>query len=51
MYRLDSPDWIKNKKATKNPNNKKDSKCFQYTVIVGLNYKEIKKDPQKMTKM
>ena len=25
---IDSPDWIKNKKATKNPINKKDKKCF-----------------------
>ena len=25
----DSPDWIKNKKATINPVNKKDNKCFQ----------------------
>ena len=32
----DSPDWIKNKKATINPINKKDSKCFQYVVAVEL---------------
>ena len=25
---IGSPDWIKNKKATKNPINKKDKKCF-----------------------
>ena len=25
---IDSPDWIKNKKATINPINKKDNKCF-----------------------
>ena len=41
---IDSPDWIKNKKATTNPINKKDNKCFQYTVTVTLNYEEIKKD-------
>ena len=29
---IDSPDWIKNKKATINHNNKKDNKCFQYAV-------------------
>ena len=28
----DSPDWIKNKKATINPIIKKDDKCFQYAV-------------------
>ena len=31
---IDSPDWIKNKKATINPINKKDNECFQYAVIV-----------------
>ena len=30
----DSPDWIKNKKATINHTNKKDNKCFQYAVTV-----------------
>ena len=33
---IDSPDWIKNKKVTINSINKKDNKCFQYTVIVAL---------------
>ena len=41
----------KNKKATINPINKKDNKWFQYTVTVTLNYKEIKKDPQRITKI
>ena len=27
-------DWIKNKKATTNPINKKDNKCIQYAVTV-----------------
>ena len=31
---IDSPDWIKIKKATANPINKKDNKCFQYTATV-----------------
>ena len=34
---IDSPDWIKNKKATINTINKKDNKCFQYAVTVALN--------------
>ena len=38
---IDSPDWIKSKKATINPINKKDNKCFQYAVAVALNYEEI----------
>ena len=39
---IDSPDWIKNKKAMINPFNKKD-KCFQYAVTVMKNHEEIKK--------
>ena len=35
---IDSPDWIKSKKATTNPINKKDNKCFQYAVTVALNH-------------
>ena len=35
---IDSPDWIKNKRATINPINKKDNKCFQCTVTVAANY-------------
>ena len=40
---IDSLDWIKNKKVTVNPINKKDNKCFQYALIVILNYEEMKK--------
>ena len=42
-----SPEWLKNKKATINPKINKD-KCFQYTLTVALNYKQIKKDPQRI---
>ena len=38
-----SPDWIVNKKATINPKNEKDNKCFQWSIISGLNYNKIKK--------
>ena len=47
---IDSCDWIKNKKATTNPINKKD-KCFQYAVTVMLNHEEIKKDLQRIIKI
>ena len=40
---IDFPDWIKSKKATINPINKKDNKCFQYAVTVALNHEEIVK--------
>ena len=37
-----SPDWIANKKATINPKTEKDNKCFQWSIISGLNYNNIK---------
>ena len=40
---IDSPDWIKDKKAITNPINKKGNKYFQNAVIVVLNYVEMKK--------
>ena len=45
-----SPDWIASKKATINPKNEKD-KCFQWSVIAGLNYNIIKeKESKKLLK-
>ena len=41
-HNIVSPDWIKSKKATINPINKKDNRCFQYAVAVTLNHGEIK---------
>ena len=37
---IDSPDCIKNKKATINRYNKKDNKCFEYAVTVALNHQK-----------
>ena len=37
-----TPDWIASKKATINPKNEKDNKCFQWSIISGLNYNKIK---------
>ena len=48
---LDSPDQIKKKKAAINPINEKNNKCFQYAVTVALNYEEIKKELQRITKI
>ena len=39
---IPSPDWIASKKATINPKNEKDNKCFQWSIISGLNYNNIK---------
>ena len=46
-----SPYQIKNKKVAINPINKKDNKCLQYPVTVVLNFEEIKKDPEEITKI
>ena len=47
---IDSLDWIKNEKATINPVNEKDNKCFQYAVKVMLNHEEIQRDSREITK-
>ena len=45
-----SPDWIASKKATRNPKNEKD-KCFQWSIIAGLNYNNInEKELKKLLK-
>ena len=36
------PDWIASKKATISSKNEKDDKCFQWSIIAGLNYNIIK---------
>ena len=47
-----SPDWIASKKATINPKNEKDNKCFQWSIISRLNYNKIKeKELKKNTKI
>ena len=38
---IDSPKWVKSKKATINPKNN-DGKCLQCTIMVRLNYEQIK---------
>ena len=46
-----SPNWIANKGATINPKNEKDNKCFQWSIISGLNYNKIKeKELKKLLK-
>ena len=48
---INSPDWIKNKNVKISLINKKDNKYVQYSVTVVLKYEEIKKDPQRITKI
>ena len=47
---IDSPKWLKNKEATINPKNN-DNNCFQYALTVALNYQNIKKYPQRISKI
>ena len=48
---IDSPNWLKNKKATINPQNKKDYRFFQYAVTVALNHEQIKDHPERISKI
>ena len=45
---IDSPDWIKKKKATINPKNA-DDRCFQYAVTVTSNYEETESQPERVS--
>ena len=47
---IDSSDWMKNKKATINPKNK-ENECFKYALIAALNHQQIRKDPQRISKL
>ena len=47
---INSPQWLKNKKATINPKDN-DDKCFQYAVTVALNHQNIKNNPERITKI
>ena len=47
---IDSPKWLKCKKATINPKNE-DNKCFQYALTVALNYEQIIDHPERITKI
>ena len=44
---IDSPKWIKNKKGTKN----EDDKCFIYGIIVSLNHHKIDNHPERISKL
>ena len=47
---IDSPKWLKNKKSTINPKDN-DYKCFQYAIILALNYDKIDRKPQRTLKI
>ena len=47
---IETPDEIKNKQCTSNPQNK-DNKCFQYSVTLSLYHKEINCYPERISKI
>ena len=47
---IDSPKWLKNKKATINPQNNDDN-YFQYALTVALNHQNIANNPQRISKI
>ena len=47
---IDSPDWIKNKKATTNPKNK-DNEYFKYAITAVLSHNEINNHPEKISEL
>ena len=44
---MKSPNWTRNKRATKNLMNGDDN-CFQYALTVALNYKNIENHPERI---
>ena len=43
---IPTPNWIKNKKATINPENKKDIYCFMYAITIALYHKQLGTNPE-----
>ena len=48
---IDSPEFIKNKKLTINPQNKDDDECLRYAIIATLKYAEISNNPERISKL
>ena len=46
---IESPEWIKNKRAKINPKNEDDDNCFPYALTVALNYQNIEHHPQRIS--
>ena len=47
---IDSPDWIKHKKATINPKSK-DNKCLRDSIIAALNHEKLKQNPERISNL
>ena len=47
---IESPKWLKDKKCTVNQKNT-DNKCFQYAATLALNFNDIDRNPQRISKI
>ena len=47
---IPTPVWIKNKKATINPLNTKDTYCLMYVITIALYHKELGSNPERISK-
>ena len=48
---IKSPEWLKNKGATINPQDTKDNYCFKYAMIIALNHQEINHHLERISKL
>ena len=48
---IETLEWLKNKKATINPKNINDDNCFQYSITVALDHRNIGRDLQRISKI
>ena len=48
---IDSPEWLKHKKATIDPRSTNDNKCFKYGIIAALNYQNIDHHSERISKL
>ena len=46
-----SPEWLKNKRAAKNPKNKEGDNCFQYALTITLNHQNIENNAKRILKI
>ena len=47
---IESPEWLKHKKATINPQNKNNIYCFMYAIAISLFHEALGKNPDRISK-
>ena len=48
---MESPPWVKKKKATINPKNTNDVYCFMYAATITLYHDKLGSNPERITKI